>query len=117
MRKKDNMKKKLVVLQFWAISEEKNKIVFKFSMAIKKLFFFLFIELSIALETFAVCRNRKRFTLAEIREQDTARIAIRIITNDSHPIRSYFMNNKVYYDEYATKPRTIKPIFIRAIEY
>jgi hypothetical protein len=26
------------------------------------------------------------------------------------------MNNKIH-DEYATKPRTIKPIFIRAIEY
>jgi hypothetical protein len=26
------------------------------------------------------------------------------------------MNNKIH-DEYATKPKTIKPIFIRAIEY
>jgi hypothetical protein len=26
------------------------------------------------------------------------------------------MNNKIH-DEYATKPRTIKPIFIRKIEY
>jgi hypothetical protein len=55
-------------------------------------------------------------TLAKIRERDTSRIAIRVITNKSHPIRSYFMNNKIH-DEYATKPRTIKPIFIRAIEY
>jgi hypothetical protein len=48
----------------------------------------------------------------EIREQDTARIVIKVITNESHPIKSYFMNNKIH-DEYATKPRTI----IRAIEY
>jgi CTP synthase (UTP-ammonia lyase) len=50
-------------------------------------------------------------TLAEIREQDTARIVISVL-----PIRYYFINNKIH-DEYATKPRTIKPIFIRAIEY
>jgi hypothetical protein len=31
-------------------------------------------------------------------------------------IRSYFMKNKIH-GEYATNPRTIKPIFIRAIEY
>jgi hypothetical protein len=31
--------------------------------------------------------------LVKIREQDTARIAIRVITTDSHPIRSYFMKN------------------------
>jgi hypothetical protein len=54
--------------------------------------------------------------LQEIREQDTARIAKRVITNESHPTRSEFMNNKIH-DEYATKPRAIKPIFIRAIEY
>jgi hypothetical protein len=59
----------------------------------------------LALGTFAVCRteNAKHeagiSTLAEIREQDTARIAIRIITNESLPIRSYFMNNKIH-DEY-----------------
>jgi hypothetical protein len=63
--------------------------------------------------------NRKHFTwistLAEIREQDTAIMAIRVVTNESHPIRSYFMNNKIN-DEYATKPRTIKPVFIRALD-
>jgi hypothetical protein len=52
-------------------------------------------------------------TLAEIREQDTARIAISVITNESHPLRSYFMNNTVH-DEYAIKPRTIKLIFSRS---
>jgi hypothetical protein len=36
--------------------------------------------------------------------QDTARIAIKVITNGSHPLKSYFMNIKIHY-EYATKPR------------
>jgi hypothetical protein len=45
-----------------------------------------------------------------------ARIAIRVITNESHPLRSYFMNYNIH-DEYATKSRTIKPIFIRYSEY
>jgi hypothetical protein len=46
--------------------------------------------------TFALCRTENVLheagisTLAEIREQNTARIAIRVITNESHPIRSYF---------------------------
>jgi hypothetical protein len=75
-----------------------------------------------ALKTFAVCRTENVLhkagisTLGKIKGQDTARIAIRVITNESHPIRSYFMSNKIH-DEYATKPRKIKPIFIRAIEY
>jgi hypothetical protein len=72
------------------------------------------------LGTFAVCRAENDLhevgisTLVEIREQDTARIAIRVITNESHPLRSCCMNNKIH-DEYATKPKTNK--FIRAIEY
>jgi hypothetical protein len=40
---------------------------------------------------------------------------MRVITNESHPMRTCVMNNKIH-AEYATKPRTIKPIFIRAIE-
>jgi hypothetical protein len=36
-------------------------------------------------------------TLAEIREQHTARIAIKVITNGIHPLRSYFMNNKIHH--------------------
>jgi hypothetical protein len=50
-----------------------------------------------------------------IREQGTARIAVRVITNKNHPIRSYFKNNKIH-DGYATEPRSIRPIIIRAIE-
>jgi hypothetical protein len=55
-------------------------------------------------------------TLVKIREQDTARIVIKLISNKSHPIRSYFKHNKIH-DEYATKPRTNLLVFIRAIEY
>jgi hypothetical protein len=71
----------------------------------------------LALGSFAVCRTEYVLheagisTFAEIREQDTARIARRVITNEIHPIRSYFMNSKIH-DEYATKPT-----FITAIEY
>jgi hypothetical protein len=35
-------------------------------------------------------------TLTEIREQDTARIAIKVITNESHAIKSYFMDNNIH---------------------
>jgi hypothetical protein len=55
-------------------------------------------------ENFCSMPNREHEAkLAEIKEQDTARIAIRVITNESYPIRSYFMNSNIY-DEYATKP-------------
>jgi hypothetical protein len=75
----------------------------------------------LALGTFAVCRIENVLhetgilTLAETIEQDTT---IRVITNEneSHPTRSYFMNNKIH-DEYATKPRTIKSLSIRAIKF
>jgi hypothetical protein len=56
----------------------------------------------LALGNFAVCRTENVLheagisTLVKIREQDTSRIAIRVITNKSHPIRSYFMNNKIH---------------------
>jgi hypothetical protein len=69
-------------------------------------------EVKLALGTFAVCRTENVLhesglsTIKEITEQDTARIAIKVITNQSHPIRSYFMKKKVY-DKYVTKPRTI----------
>jgi hypothetical protein len=79
-------------------------------------------EERLVLRAFAVCRTENVLhevgisTLAEIKEQNTTRTAIRVITHESHTIRSYFMNNKIH-DEYPIKPRTIKPIFIRAIEY
>jgi hypothetical protein len=55
----------------------------------------------LALGTFALCQTENVLyearisTLVGIREQDTARIAIKVITNLSHPIRSCFMNNKM----------------------
>jgi hypothetical protein len=52
----------------------------------------------------------------EFKEQNTPRIATRVLTNENHPKRSYFMNNK-FHEEYATNPRTIKPIFFKAIAY
>jgi hypothetical protein len=76
----------------------------------------------LALGTFAVCGTKNVLheaeisTLTEIREPDTSRIAIRVITNESHPIRSYFMNNKTH-DEYATKPKTIKQILNTWVNY
>jgi hypothetical protein len=63
----------------------------------------------LGLGNFAVCKIENVLheagisTLVKIREQDTSRIAIRVITNKSHPTRSYFMNNKIY-DKCATKP-------------
>jgi hypothetical protein len=64
-----------------------------------------------------VCRTKNVLyeagisTLPEIKKQDPARIAKRVITNKSHPIRSYFINNKIH-DEYA-----ITSNFITGIEY
>jgi hypothetical protein len=49
-------------------------------------------------------------TLPEMRERDTAKTAIRILTNTEHPMSRI-------YDHYATKPSTPKPMFIRAMEY
>jgi hypothetical protein len=62
-------------------------------------------KVRLVLGTFAVCRTENVlheagiFPLAEIREQDTARIAKRVITNESHPKRSYFMISKIH-DKY-----------------
>jgi hypothetical protein len=39
-------KNKLAILECWSILKEKNKIVFKFSIAIMKLNFLVFIEFS-----------------------------------------------------------------------
>jgi hypothetical protein len=41
-------------------------------------------EVGLALRTFAVCRTENCLIEAKIREKDTARIAIRVITNISH---------------------------------
>jgi hypothetical protein len=50
-----------------------------------------------------------------MRERDTAKTAIRILTNTEHPKRH--LNSSRIYDHYATKPSTPKPMFIRRMEY
>jgi hypothetical protein len=44
-----------------------------------------------------------------------AKTAIRILTNTEHPTRHLYTSR--IYDQYATKPSTPKPMFIRAMEY
>jgi hypothetical protein len=56
-------------------------------------------------------------TLPEMRERDTAKTAIRILTNTEHPTRNLYSSLYTIYDHYATKPSTPKPMFIRAMEY
>jgi hypothetical protein len=73
------------------------------------------------LGTFAICRVEnllcevRLLTLAEMRERDTAKTAITILTNSEHPTR-HLCTSQIY-DHYATKPSTPKPMFIRAMEY
>jgi uncharacterized protein YmfQ (DUF2313 family) len=40
---------------------------------------------------------------------------IRILTNENHPTRSQMINQKIY-DDYAMKPGSTKPFFIRLAE-
>jgi hypothetical protein len=68
------------------------------------------------LGSFAICRVENLFceaglpTLPEMRERDTAKTVIRILTNTEH------LTSRIY-DHYANKPSTPKPMFIRAMEY
>jgi hypothetical protein len=72
---------------------------------------------SLSLGTFAICQVENLLceaglpTLPKMRERDTAKTAIRILTNTEHPTRHLYTNR--IYDHYATKPSTPKPIFIR----
>jgi hypothetical protein len=74
-----------------------------------------------SLGTFAICRVENLLcevrlpTLAEMRERDTAKTAIKILTNTEHPKR-HLCTSRIY-DHYATKPNMPKPMFIRAMEY
>jgi hypothetical protein len=54
-------------------------------------------------------------TLPEMRDINTAKTAIRILTNETHPTIYYFIN-KNKHDEYASKPKTPKPISIRVTQ-
>jgi CTP synthase (UTP-ammonia lyase) len=51
-------------------------------------------------------------TLTKMRDTNTVKIAIRFITNEIHPTRHYFINKNTH-DEYASEPKTPKPIFVR----
>jgi hypothetical protein len=71
----------------------------------------------VSLGTFAICRIENLLfeaglppTLPKMRERDTAKTAIRILTNTEHPTRHLYTSR--IYDHYATKP-----MFIRAKEY
>jgi hypothetical protein len=63
----------------------------------------------LALGFFAVCRTENVLheagisTLTEMREQETAKIAIRVITNESYLIRSYFMTNTQTNQEHSNQ--------------
>jgi hypothetical protein len=53
--------------------------------------------------------------LPEMRERDTAKTAIRILTNTEHPTRHLYTS--LMYDHYVTKPNTPKPMCIGAMVY
>jgi hypothetical protein len=78
-------------------------------------------RVSLSLGTFEICRVENLLckagipTLPEMRERDTTKTAIRILTNTEHPTRHLYTSR--IYDHYATKPSTPKPMFIRAMEY
>jgi hypothetical protein len=47
---------------------------------------------------------------------NTAKTAIRTLTNDTHPARGHFLNNQTH-DEHALKRNPPKPIFVRVTEH
>jgi hypothetical protein len=63
----------------------------------------------LALGTFAVCKTESELceaespTLTEMRDENTMKTGIRILTNENHPIRSKMINRNIY-DDYAMKP-------------
>jgi hypothetical protein len=54
-------------------------------------------------------------TLLEMREINSSKTAIRILTI-STPYKTLYFIKKNIHDEYACKPKTTKPIFIRSTE-
>jgi hypothetical protein len=50
-----------------------------------------------------------------MRELNTTMVATRILTNRDHPIKHFFMDNKIQ-GEYAMKAGTPQPIFMKTIE-
>jgi ribonuclease HI len=75
----------------------------------------------LSLGTFAICRVENLLceaglpTLTEMRDRDTAKTAVRILTNTDHPTRHSYTSRT--YDQYATKLGTLKPMCVRAMEY
>jgi hypothetical protein len=75
----------------------------------------------LAFGTFAVCKTENVKceaglpTLMEMRDENTMKTGIRILTNENHPTRSQMIYRNIY-DDYAIKPGSPKPFFIRAAE-
>jgi hypothetical protein len=75
----------------------------------------------LALGTFAVCKTENVLckaelpTLTEMRDENTMKTGIRILKNENQPTRSQMINWNIY-DDYAIKPGSPKPFFIRAAE-
>jgi DNA-binding response OmpR family regulator len=73
------------------------------------------------LRTFAVCKAENGLckaglpTLMEMRDKNTMKIGIRILTNENHPTRSQMIKRNIY-DDYAMKPGSPKHFFIRVAE-
>jgi hypothetical protein len=67
----------------------------------------------LALGTFAVCKTENVLCearlpkLTEMRDEDTMKTGIRILTNENHPTRSQKINRNIYND-YAMKPGSSK---------
>jgi hypothetical protein len=75
----------------------------------------------LAFGTFAVCKTENVIceaespTLTEMRDENTMKTGIRILTNENHPTRSQMIYQNIY-DDYAIKTGSPKPFFIRAAE-
>jgi hypothetical protein len=73
----------------------------------------------LALGTFAVCKTElceaRLPTLTEMSDENTMKTGIRILTNGNHPTRSQTINRNIY-EDYAMKPGSPRPLFIRAAE-
>jgi hypothetical protein len=54
-------------------------------------------------------------TLTGIRDENPMKTGIRILAKENHPTRSQMINRNIY-DDYAMKPGSRKPFFIRAAE-
>jgi hypothetical protein len=61
-------------------------------------------------------KNAYESGIAILVKIDTEKTAIRVITNEKHPLRPHFLNKKIH-NKYAMKPTTIKLIFARAPKY